>query len=98
MITIQNLDKIIDVGSSINKWYISTAGEQGDMYGFAVSVNGKLTNIFYLNRNSQYVSGRNEPVYRLYRDIDQTKINRWLSKHQISPYFIGNLIDDMLKE
>jgi hypothetical protein len=58
-----------------------------------------MVTTFYLNRESQYVSGRkNEPVYRLYKDFDQSKINRWLSIHQITPYFIGNLIDKMLKE
>jgi hypothetical protein len=102
MLTIQNIDKIINVGSSINIWYISEAIETTDVYkdvyAFAVSVNGKVENVFYLNRESQYVSGRNEPVYRLYKDFDQSKVNRWLSMHQITPYFIGNLIDKMLNE
>ena len=53
---------------------------------------------FYLNRESQYMSGRNEPVYRLYKNFGQSKINRWLSMHQITPYFITNLIDKMLNE
>ena len=97
MITIHNLDKIINVGSSVNNWRISAVNEMNDLYGFEVLI-GNLGITFYLNRESSYVSGRNEPVYRLYKDFDQTKINRWLSKHQISPYFIGNLIDDMLKE
>jgi hypothetical protein len=44
------------------------------------------------------MSGRNEPVYRLYKDFDQTKINRWLSRHQITPYFIKKAINDMLNE
>ena len=102
MLTIQNIDKIVNVGSSINNWYISEAKETTDVYkdvyAFAVSEDFKIKNVFYLNRESQYVSGRNEPVYRLYKDFDQTKINRWLSMHQITPYFIGNLIDKMLKE
>lgn len=98
MITIKNLDKIIDVGSSINKWYISGADTNGYLYAFAVTMNGNVKNIFYLNRESTYVSGRTEPVYRLYKDFDQSKINRWLSKHQITPYMIGKLIDDMLKQ
>ena len=102
MLTIQNIDKIVNVGSSINKWHISGIDERidvyKDVYAFFVSINGNLQNIFYLNRESQYVSGRNEPVYRLYKDFDQSKINRWLSIHQITPYFIGKLIDDMLKE
>jgi len=102
MLKIQNIDKIINVGSSINKWYISKAEETIDVYknvyGFAITINGNVKNIFYLNRESQYMSGRKEPVYRLYKDFDQTKINRWLSLHQISPYFIGNLIDKMLNE
>jgi hypothetical protein len=102
MLKIQNIDKIINVGSSINKWYISKAEETIDVYknvyGFAITINGNVKNIFYLNRENQYMSGRKEPVYRLYKDFDQTKINRWLSLHQISPYFIGNLIDKMLNE
>jgi hypothetical protein len=100
MITIKNLDKIKYTGST--NWYISGIDERidvyKDVYAFFVSINGILQNIFYLNRESQYVSGRNEPVYRLYKDFDQSKINRWLSMHQITPYFITKLIDDMLKE
>jgi hypothetical protein len=102
MLTIQNIDKIINVGSSISIWYISEAIETTDVYkdvyAFAVSVNGKVENVFYLNRESQYVSGRNEPVYRLYKDFDQSKVNRWLSLHQISPYFIKQAINDMLNK
>ena len=99
MLTIQNIDKIINITSPLPyKWHINAVDSQGDLYGFAVSINGKLENIFYLNRESQYVSGRNEPVYRLYKDFDQSKINRWLSRHQISPYFIKQAIDKMLNE
>ena len=103
MLIIQNIDKIVNVGSSINNWYISEAKETTDaykdVYAFAVSEDFKIKNVFYLNRESQYVSGRkNEPVYRLYKDFDQSKINRWLSRHQITPYFITKLIDDMLNE
>ena len=99
MLTIQNIDKIINPKSPLPyKWHISAADLQGDLYGFAVSTNGKLENIFYLNRESTYVSGRNEPVYRLYKDFDQSKINRWLSRHQISPYFIKQAIEDMLNK
>jgi hypothetical protein len=102
MLTIQNIDKIINVGSSINIWYISEAIETTDVYkdvyAFAVSVNGKVQNVFYLNRESRYMSGRNEPVYRLYKNFDQSKINRWFSLHQISPYFIKQAIDKMLNE
>jgi hypothetical protein len=100
MLTIKNIDKIKHTGST--NWYISGIDERidvyKDVYAFFVSINGILQNIFYLNRESQYVSGRNEPVYRLYKDFDQSKINRWLSKHQITPYFITKLIDDMLNE
>jgi hypothetical protein len=100
MLTIKNIDKIKHQGSA--NWYISKAAETidayKDVYGFAVSEDFKIKNVFYLNRESQYVSGRNEPVYRLYKDFDQSKINRWLSKHQITPYFITKLIDDMLNE
>jgi len=103
MLTIKNIDKIINITSPLPyKWYISEATEARDVYkdvyGFAVSEDFKIKNIFYLNRESQYVSGRNEPVYRLYKDFDQTKINRWLSLHQISPYFIKQAIDDMLND
>lgn len=102
MITIKNLENIINVGSSINKWHISRAVEgidaDKDVYAFAVEMDKKIMNIFYLNRDSSFVSGRNEPVYRLYKDFDQTKIHRWLNKNQINKYFIGNLIDEMLKE
>jgi len=102
MLTIKNIDKIINVGSSINKWYISKAEETIDIYknvyGFAITINGNVKNIFYLNRESQYMSGRKEPVYRLYKDFDQSKINRWLSRHQITPYFIKKAINDMLNE
>lgn len=100
MITIKNLDKIKHTGST--NWYISAIDERidvyKDVYAFFVSEDFKVRNIFYLNRESQYMSGRNEPVYRLYKDFDQSKINRWLSRHQITPYFITKLIDDMLKE
>ena len=95
MLTIQNLDKIKHTGS--NNWYISAVAEYDDLYGFAV-LRGNIQDTFYLNRESQYMSGRNEPVYRLYKGFDQSKINRWLSMHQISPYFITNLIDKMLNE
>jgi hypothetical protein len=95
MLTIQNLDKIKHTGST--NWYISAVAEYEDLYGFAVLM-GNTQTTFYLNRESRYMSGRNEPVYRLYKGFDQSKINRWLSMHQISPYFITNLIDKMLNE
>ena len=95
MITIQNIDKIINITSPLPyKWYISAVDElPDDLYGFNVRF-GLIQNTFYLNRESQYMSGRNEPVYRLYKDFHQ----RWLSLHQISPYFIKELIDKMLNE
>ena len=95
MLTIQNLDKIKHTGST--NWYISAVAEYGDVYVFAVLM-GNIQDTFYLNRDATYVSGRNEPVYRLYKNFDQSKVNRWLSMHQISPYFITNLIDKMLNE
>jgi len=103
MLTIQNIDKIINITSPLPyKWHISKAAETidvyKDVYGFVVSEDFKIKNVFYLNRESQYVSGRNEPVYRLYKDFDQSKINRWLSLHQISPYFIKQAINDMLNK
>ena len=98
MLTIQNLDKIINTHPTTYKWHISAVGEfPDDLYGFEVLI-GNLGITFYLNRESQYMSGRNEPVYRLYKNFDQSKINRWLSLHQISPYFIKELIDKMLNE
>ena len=98
MLTIENIDKIINTHPTTYKWHISAVGEfPDDLYGFEVLI-GNLGITFYLNRESQYVSGRNEPVYRLYKDFDQSKINRWLSLHQISPYFIKELIDKMLNE
>ena len=97
MLTIKNIDTIVNVGSSINNWRISAVNEMHDLYGFEVSI-GNIGITFYLNRESTYISGRTEPVYRLYKDFDQSKINRWLSFHQITPYFIGELIDKMLKE
>ena len=100
MITIKNLEKAKNIG--YNNWHISKAVEgidaDKDVYAFAVEMDKKIMNIFYLNRESSYMSGRNEPVYRLYKDFDQSKINRWLSRHQITPYFITKLIDEMLKE
>lgn len=95
MLTIKNLDKIKHTGST--NWYISAVAEYEDLYGFAVLM-GNTQTTFYLNRESQYMSGRNETVYRLYKGFDQSKINRWLSMHQITPYFITNLIDKMLNE
>ena len=95
MLTIKNLDKIKHTRST--NWYISAVAEHKDLYGFAVLM-GNTQDTFYLNRESQYMSGRNEPVYRLYKNFDQSKINRWLSLHQISPYFIKELIDQMLNE
>ena len=97
MLTIKNLDKIKHTHPTTYKWHINAVDSQGDLYGFSVLI-GNTQKIFYLNRESQYMSGRNEPVYRLYKTFDQSKINRWLSMHQISPYFITNLIDKMLNE
>ena len=93
MLTIQNLDKIINTHPTTYKWYISAIAESPDLYRFAVLM-GNIQDTFYLNRESQYMSGRNEPVYRLYKAFHQ----RWLSLHQISPYFIKELIDKMLNE
>jgi hypothetical protein len=100
MLTIQNIDKIINVTSPLPyKWYISAVDElSDDLYGFSVYINGKIENIFYLNRESRYMSGRNEPVYRLYKNFDQSSVNRWLSLHQISPYVIKQLINEMLNQ
>ena len=99
MLTIENIYKIINPTSHLPyKWHINTVDElPDDLYGFSVLI-GNIQEIFYLNRESQYMSGRNEPVYRLYKTFDQSKINRWLSLHQISPYFIKELIDKMLNE
>jgi hypothetical protein len=98
MITIKNIDKIINITSPLPyKWHINAVDSQGDLYGFSVLI-GNIQEIFYLNRESQYMSGRNEPVYRLYKNFDQSKINRWFSLHQITPYFIKRAIDDMLNE
>ena len=98
MLTIKNIYKIINTHPTTYKWYINTVDElPDDLYGFSVLI-GNTQKIFYLNRESQYMSGRNEPVYRLYKNFDQSKVNRWLSMHQISPYFITNLIDKMLNE
>ena len=97
MLTIQNLDKIINTHPTTYKWHISDAFKYADLYVFDI-LNNNLQTTFYLNRESQYMSGRNEPVYRLYKNFDQSKINRWLSLHQISPYFIKELIDKMLNE
>ena len=97
MLTIKNIYKIINTHPTTYKWHINTVDELHDLYGFSVLI-GNTQKIFYLNRESQYMSGRNEPVYRLYKTFDQSKINRWLSLHQISPYFIKELIDKMLNE
>jgi len=97
MLTIKNIDNIINTHPTTYKWHISAVGELFDLYGFAVLM-GNTQTTFYLNRESRYMSGRNEPVYRLYKDFDQSKINRWLSLHQISPYFIKEAIDKMLNE
>ncbi len=99
MLTIKNIDKIINITSHLPyKWYISAVGElPDDLYGFVVLM-GNRQDTFYLNRESRYMSGRNEPVYRLYKNFDQSKINRWFSLHQISPYFIKQAIDKMLNE
>jgi hypothetical protein len=99
MLTIKNIDKIINITSPLPyKWHISAVDElPDDLYGFSVLI-GNIQEIFYLNRESRYMSGRNEPVYRLYKNFDQSKINRWLSLHQITPYFIKKAINDMLNE
>ena len=99
MLTIQNIDKIINPNSPLPyKWYIHAVDElPDDLYGFEVLI-GNIGLTFYLNRETRYMSGRNEPVYRLYKDFDQSKINRWLSRHQITPYFIKKAIDKMLNE
>ena len=101
MITIHNIEKAKNIG--YNNWHVSGIDKRiddvgRDVYAFFVSIDGKDVSIFYLNREWQFVSGRNEPVYRLYKGFDQTKINRWLSRNQIAPLVIGNLIDEMLKE
>jgi len=100
MLTIKNIDKIINITSPLPyKWYISAVDElPDDLYGFSVYINDLIVITFYLNRESQYMSGRNEPVYRLYKNFDQSKINRWLSLHQISPYVIKQLINEMLNQ
>ena len=97
MLTIKNIDKIKHTHPTTYKWNINAVDSQGDLYGFSVLI-GNMQTTFYLNRESRYMSGRNEPVYRLYKGFDQSKINRWLSLHQISPYFIKELIDKMLNE
>ena len=98
MLTIQNIDKIINITSPLPyKWHISAVEELDDLYEFSVLI-GNIQEIFYLNKESRYMSGRNEPVYRLYKNFDQSKINRWFSLHQISPYFIKQAIDKMLNE
>ena len=99
MLTIKNIDKIINITSPLPyKWYKNTVDElPDDLYGFSVLI-GNIQEIFYLNRESRYMSGRNEPVYRLYKNFGQSKINRWLSLHQISPYFIKQAINDMLNK
>ena len=98
MLTIKNIYKIINTHPTTYKWHINTVDElPDDLYGFSVLI-GNIQEIFYLNRESQYMSGRNEPVYRLYKTFDQSKINRWLSLHQISPYFIKQLINEMLNQ
>jgi hypothetical protein len=100
MLTIQNIDKIINITSPLPyKWYISAVDElPDDLYGFSVYINDLIVITFYLNRESQYMSGRNEPVYRLYKNFDQSSVNRWLSLHQISPYVIKQLINEMLNQ
>ena len=96
MLTIKNLDKIKHIGST--NWYISAVAEYEDLYGFAVLM-GNMQDTFYLNRECRYMRMQNnEPVYRLYKNFDQSKINRWLSLHHITPYFIKQAINDMLNE
>jgi hypothetical protein len=96
MLTIKNLDKIKHIGST--NWYISAVAEYEDLYGFAVLM-GNMQDTFYLNRECRYMRMQNnEPVYRLYKNFDQSKINRWLSLHEITPYFINQAIDKMLNE
>jgi hypothetical protein len=99
MLTIQNIDKIINITSPLPyKWHINAVDSQGDLYGFSVLM-GNRQEIFYLNRECGYMRMQNnEPVYRLYKNFDQSKINRWLSLHQISPYFIKQLINEMLNQ
>ena len=97
MLTIKNIDNIINTHPTTYKWHINTVDELHDLYGFNI-LNNNLQTTVYLNRESRYMSGRNEPVYRLYKGFDQSKINRWLSLHQISPYFIKEAIDKMLNE
>ena len=97
MLTIKNIYKIINTHPTTYKWNINAVDSLLDLYGFSVLM-GNTQTTFYLNRESTYMSGRNEPVYRLYKGFDQSKINRWLSLHQISPYFIKELIDKMLNE
>ena len=97
MLTIKNIDNIINTHPTTYKWHMCAAFELDDLYGFDI-INNNLQTTFHLMRESQYMSGRNEPVYRLYKTFDQSKINRWLSLHQISPYFIKELIDKMLNE
>ena len=97
MLTIKNLDKIINTHPTTYKWNINAVDSLLDLYGFSVLI-GNTQTTFYLNRESQYMSGRNEPVYRLYKNFDQSKVNRWLSIGQIKPHIIKRLIHKMLNE
>ena len=99
MLTIKNLDKIKHIGST--NWYISAVAEYEDLYGFAVLM-GNLGITFYLNRENRYVydlaKGKRLPQYRLYKNFDQSKINRWMHIDEITPYKIQHLINEMLNE
>lgn len=78
-------------------WVIGAADEHKDLYEFEV-LKDDTQITFYLNRESQYMSGRMEPVYRLYKQFPQSSVNRWLSINQIKPHIIKRMIHKMLNE
>lgn len=97
MLVIQNLEIITNQSAAPYDWVLTDAFKYADLYVFDI-LNNNLQTTFYLNRESQYMSGRNEPVYRLYKSLPQSSVNRWLSISQIKPHIIKRLIDKMLNE
>ena len=47
MLTIKNLDKIINTHPTTYKWNINAVDSQGDLYGFSVLIGNTQTTFYY---------------------------------------------------
>ena len=97
MLIIENLEIIKNQSAAPYNWVLIRVNELSELYYFEVVMDSHPYR-FYLNRESQYMSGRMAPVYRLYKSFPQSSVNRWLSISQIKPHIIKRMIHKMLNE